>query len=228
MAIAAELMNRGKTLTLRRIVPNDAGWLYAQAYGNAEFMHLFRDHGQVESAAALHQTLAQRAQVPIEQQSYLEMAIVHAQRGPIGVAAAADYSAVHRHAEILLGLCAEGDRHQRYGVEAMMLLVDLLFNRYQLHKIIVQIYGHNRPMQTIMQGLGDFLEGVRREHLYSQRIQGFMDLYVYGILEADFRNSAITRRLSQRLVGRDITQPGPWHLPTAPAQVRSGQFTLGA
>ncbi len=226
MAIAAEIMNRGKTLTLRRTVPNDAGWLYAKAYSNDEFMMRFRDNDDRNSEAEVYQSLVRQAQVPGDRQTYLEMAIVHPQRGPIGIAAAADYSALHQRAEILLGLCDQGDRHRRYGVEAMLLLVDLLFNRYQLHKIIVHIYGHNRPMQTIMDGLGNCQEGVQREHLYSRRTESFMDLYIYGILETDFRHSDITRRLSQRLIGRDITQPGEWHLPATPARARSGQFTI--
>lgn len=227
MAIAAEIMNQGKTLLLRRTVPNDAAWLYADAYSNDEFMHLFREYEAFQSEAQVYQSLVRRAQIPVDHQTYLEMAIVHPQRGPIGIAAAADYSALHQRTEISLGLCDKGDRYQRYGVEAMMLLVDLLFNRYQLHKITVHIYGHNQPMQKIMDRLGNFLEGVCREHLYSRRTESFMDFYLYGILETDFRQSQLTAALSKRLMGRDITQPGEWHLPITTSRARSGRFTIG-
>ena len=79
----------------------------------------------------------------------------------------------------------------------------------ELHKVIAYIYGYNHYAQQSVIGLGFTQEGLLREHIYFPK-QGFLDIYLNGITASDFRANRRLSRLSQRLVGWDITiKPTP-------------------
>ena len=66
--------------------------------------------------------------------------IEHKKHGPIGVALLSDYTPVHKRAEYLIGLFDENRRSLGYGAEATLLILDLAFNYYKLHRIYTYVY----------------------------------------------------------------------------------------
>ncbi len=198
--------NEGKSLLLRRTVPEDAPFLL-RAYEDESFIRLYRSNNIEQTEEELAELLAQRAECDPTEIGYVEFTIEHKQRGPIGVAALGDYSPIHQRAEYLIGLFAEQHRSVGYGTEATLLVLDLAFNVYQLHRIYSYIYEYNNFAQKNIIKFGFKHEGTLIEHHYLMREKRFVNLHLNGITQAQFRNNEKIRRYSRRLLGRDVTQP---------------------
>ena len=118
--------------------------------------------------------------------------------------------------------------------EACLLLGDLAFNQYNFHRLYAYSYAHNAYSQKALESGGFQYEGVFKEHVFDQKTQTFVDLKIFGMTEAEFRQNQRLVRLSQRLVGRDITQkilqvPSQLPQPTAqPPPIYSFRQTLFA
>lgn len=217
------ILHRGKHLLLRRSTPTDAELLFKQAFGEQEFMRMFRLNGETQSVEQLRTRLQTQWQMAPGKSGYLEMLVIHKDHGPVGVVALADYSSLHRRAETLTGIF-KAYRHLGYGVEAKLLMLDMGFNHYGLHKVDAYTYAYNLEPQQGMLRLGFRSEGVRRDHLYSREEGEFIDLCAFGMMLEEFRDNAFLARLSRRLIGRDITN-APLHGSALPAAVVSKEFS---
>lgn len=200
------ISNQGRSLTLRQTQPDDAPILL-RAYEDESFIRLYRSNNAKQTEAQLRQTLEKRANIPPSKVGYLEFMIIHKTHGAIGVAALGDYSALHKRAEYLIGLFEENRRYAGYGIETTMLVLDLAFNIYKLHKVYSYVYEYNDFSQKNMMSFGFRHEGTLEKHHFLLRDQRFVDLHLNGMTEARFRQNTRIAHLSQRLVGRDITQP---------------------
>ncbi|MEO1131805.1 MAG: GNAT family protein [Cyanobacteria bacterium J06639_1] len=233
--ILPPLLHRGRSLSIRRTAPIDAALLFERMYHNPHFMHLFRLNDGADTEAQLRDRLAHRLTVSPQKSGYLELLAIHARHGPIGVGVLTDYSSFHGRAELLVGLFEEAHRHFSYGLEMGLLLGDLAFNQYGLHRLYAYSYGHNIYAQTILARMGFAAEGVMQEHVYDRDAKQFVDLHVFGLTEPHFRENARIARFSKRLVGRDITQPlsppvraeGVSETSPRPAYVASGAIAIG-
>ncbi len=198
-------LHQGKNITLRRTVPRDAAFLFEKAYQNKDFMHLFRINDTPQSVNKVRRRLERQWQSTPEKSGYLEMLIIHKKHGAIGLAVLANYSPVHRRAEYLIGLFDKQHRQASYGIETTLLVMDLAFNHYNLHKLDAYTYAYNQAGQKNLLGGGFVEEGLRREHLYSKAEGRFLDIRAFGLILNDFRSNQLLSRLSRRLVGYDIT-----------------------
>lgn len=203
------ILHQGRSLTLRRTGPADAPLLYREMYGRPEFMRLFRLNDAVADEAALRRRLEQRARVAPARIGYLELMIEHHRHGPIGIVAAADHAPLHRRAEFLIGLFRECFHHTGAAIEASLLLGDLCFNQYNLHRLYAYTYAYNEAAHRVLLSGGFRHEGVMKDHVFDVTTQAFVDLHMFGLTLDHFRASSRIARLSRRLVGRDITQPPP-------------------
>jgi len=198
--------NEGKNIWLRQTRPEDAEILL-QAYDDEAFVRLYRSNQDQQTAEGLQEALQKRQELSPLQLRYLELMIVHKQYGAVGVAALGDYMPLHSRAEFLIGIFAEQHRRQGYGLEATLLMLDLAFNVYKLHKVYSYVYGYNEFSHKNMLHFGFKNEGYLEDHHYSKKEQAFVDLYINAIIETHFRESIKIARWSQRLIGRDITLP---------------------
>lgn len=207
MIQSVPILHESRHLQLRRTVPNDAAILFERGFSQREFMRLFRLNNTPASAAVVHQQLVRRQQIPPQQETYLELLIIHRRHGPIGLCALANYAPLHRRAEYLVGLFDSSRRRVGYGLEAGLMLADLAFNAYSMNKLYAATYAYNQPAQKVLESGGFQFEGCYREHVFDQASQQFVDLHNYGLTVSDFRQHQRLGSLSQRLLGRDITQP---------------------
>lgn len=206
-AIAIPILCQGRSLYLRRTVPNDAALLFDKGFSQREFMRLFRLNDSPTSQADVHQNLVQRQQIPPDREKYLELLIVHKQHGAIGLAALADYAPLHQRAEYLIGLFDSTHRGIGHGLETTLMVLDLAFNRYKLHKVSASTYSYNRVAQQGLESVGFCLEGNRKDHVFDPIANCFVDLQDYGLTVDAFRQNQRLVPLSNRMIGRDITQP---------------------
>lgn len=204
---------QGRRVFLERSAPEHAPFL-RQCYQNDEFMDLYRlaqDRRLTEEQ--IKERLAKEQQVLPQQLKRIEW-IIHlkhenGENQPVGIISLADYRRVHRRAEFLIGVLPAEQRGTGTALEASLLVLDFAFNQIQLHKVIAYIYGYNHYAQQSVIGLGFTQEGFLREHIFFPQ-QGFLDIYLNGLTESDFRANRRLSRLSQRLVGWDITiKPTP-------------------
>ncbi|MGD1806202.1 GNAT family N-acetyltransferase [Dapis sp. BLCC M126] len=223
------VLHQGRSLILRRTLPEDAPLLFEQMYNNPEFMRLFRLNDRVETQAQLTERLTRDLKIDPAKSRYLELLMIHQTQGPIGMVSLVAYSSLHRRAELLLGLFNDVHRGHIYGPEGSLLVTDLAFNQYNLHRLYAYVYQYNQAPQKILPAVGFTLEGVLREHIFDLTSQTFVDLHLYGMTLTEFRENKLIARLSKRFVGRDITQPPPIATQAKsekPVFVQSGQIKL--
>ncbi|GEM_PF-1462162 len=202
---------RGKRVSLARVAAEHAEFL-SHCYGDDAFMNVYRlAQNRNQNVEQIRARLTNEQQYPPEQLKRLEWVIEahddaeQGQRTPIGLAALANLMMPHRRAELLFGILAQADQKGRQGMEAMLLVMDYAFNVLELNKLVSLVYGHNPLAQDSTLELGFQQEGHLREHIYHAPF-GYIDLYQNGLLARDFRANARLQRLSQRILGRDITQ----------------------
>ena len=108
-------------------------------------------------------------------------------------------------------------------------MLDLAFNAYAMNKLYASTYAYNQPAQKGLESVGFEFEGCRRQHVFDSVTQQFVDLHNYGLTVSDFRQYQRLAPLSQRLLGRDITQalpPPTFQTRDDTAPVKSGSRIL--
>ncbi|MBS4098873.1 MAG: GNAT family N-acetyltransferase [Sulfuricella sp.] len=196
----------GKRLVLRPYGENDAPFLHS-CFCNAGFMahyHQFlsTSEPQVKLAAALRQSArilpwrSRAADWVIYRRGEIEQ--------PIGLANLADLDLHHRRAELLIGIPAGPQRQSGAGLEATLLAADFAFNQARLNKLTSLVYEGNGLAQHNTLKLGFKQEGYRPQHLRTAD-GGYLGVFENGLTVADFRANRRLAKLSQRLLGRDVT-----------------------
>ena len=125
---------------------------------------------------------------------------------PVGLASLTELNFYHRRAEFLLGL----QKSERHGtgkaLEATLLIFDFAFNVLGLTKLISLVYAENDIASKNTESLGFEREALFREHTVDPMSDSRIDIVGYGMLEREFRANTRLKKLSLRLLGRDITR----------------------
>ncbi|WP_069472699.1 GNAT family N-acetyltransferase [Candidatus Marithrix sp. Canyon 246] len=195
------LFNQGNSLEIRQIQPKDASIL-TEAYKNPEFMSLYGSN----MTPLTEEQLYERQNYSIEDLGFIEYLIIHKQHGAIGIATLTEYAAIHKRAQFMIGLFETEHRSIGYGTEATLLVLDLAFNAYGLHKVFAYAYEYNNFSHKNMLKFGFEHEGILKDHHFLIERQQFINLYVDAMTETRFRSYEKISRYSKRLIGRDVTQ----------------------
>lgn len=198
------LENRGRRVSLRALIPDDADWL-ATIYASQEFSRLYRANVIPADAAQIREELLQRNQIDPASLGCIEFVVLGESGERNGVAGLVDYSPLHRRAEFLIGIAEPRKRHSHIAVEATLLVLDLAFNHYGLNKLYTYVYGYNNYAESNTLKLGFRQEGLLHNHHFCKSENCFVNLYLNGMTIEDFRSSKQISRLSSKLLGRDIT-----------------------
>lgn len=196
----------GKQLYLRRYREEDAAYLH-QCYQNFTFMaqynHYIPRHQHLDDLAA---KLRHAHDMHPCQLKTVDWVILKKNSGqPVGIANLVEIQFVHRRAEFLIGLPNPADHARGTGLEATLLILDYAFNRVGLNKLTTFVYGDNDSSQQNTLALGFIQESYLREQIVESASEKFLDLYGNGMTLGDFRTNTRLPKLSQRLLGRDIT-----------------------
>ena len=126
-----------------------------------------------------------------------------------GLVSLVEIDVLNRRAELLIGIPALDDRGSGLALTAALLMFDFAFNKIGLKKLTTAIIGPNAHSQRSTLALGFSEEGVRKQHVRVPKSTRWVDSRDYGLVNEDFRVNAKLARLSQRLLGRDITSNFP-------------------
>lgn len=198
---------QGKTLLLRRYQEQDAAYLQT-CYQNVAFMaqynHYIPRHQHIDSLAKqLRQTHSQH---PCQLKS-VDWIITNTESDhQIGIANLVAIEFAHRRAEFLIGLPDPKNQRKGLGLEATLLVLDFAFNRVGLNKLTSFVYTDNVFSQKNISALGFTQESYLREQILDTDSGTFLDIYGYGMTARDLRESRRLSRLSQRVLGWDITE----------------------
>ena len=196
----------GKRLHLRRYCAEDAAYLH-QCYKNMIFMsqynHYIPRHQHLDDLAAkLRQTHNMH---PCQSKSIDWMILNKNTQQPAGIANLVEIQFLHQRAEFLIGLPNPADHTSGIGLEATLLALDFVFNRVGLNKLTAVVYGDNVSSQKNTLAIGFVQESYLREQILDPVSGEFLNLYGNGMTLSDFRANKRIPKLSQRLLGRDIT-----------------------
>ncbi len=122
---------------------------------------------------------------------------VHAADGTlIGVASVTNISPHNRHCMVGITI---GDRNywgQRYGREALEVLLDYCFNELGMHRVATETFEYNTAWKRLVIEAGFRKEGTERDYLY--RDDKFWDKEVYALLEPEYRRRNTEHSLDRR------------------------------
>lgn len=197
---------QGKRLRLERRAPQHAEFIW-QCRQDRRFWELYRmTDDPNETIEEIHTKLTEENKLLPHQLRWLEWVIVRIdQNKPIGLAAIADYQPQHQRGEFLIGIVDPTEQKAGVGLEASLLTLDFAFNYLKLNKFMSFVYGYNQTSQQNTLQLGFSQEGLFKEHMFIPE-KGYIDLYQNGLLASHFRKNARLSKLSQRLLGYDITK----------------------
>lgn len=196
----------GKQLYLRRYAEQDADYLYC-CYQNIVFMtqynHSIPRHQPPEELAA--QLRNAQVKHPCQTGSINWVICRKTTDQPVGLANLAEIQFLHRRAEFLIGLPDPADHATGAAVEASLLAMDFAFNQVGLNKLTTVVYDDNLASQRNTLKAGFVQESYLHEHIYDAASAKFINVYGNGMTANDFRHNKRLSRLSQRLLGRDVT-----------------------
>jgi RimJ/RimL family protein N-acetyltransferase len=199
----------GNQLQLVRASPQYTDFIY-DCYKNDAFMDLYRlAQSRNLSKQQIHDRLTLEQKKLPQELNRIEWVVLKKQEDtstlPIGLAALADYQPHHQRGELLVGILEKEHRSKGAGIEASLLIFDFAFNQVKVHKLITLVYGYNAFAQKNVLNIGFKQEGHLKDHLHTR--SGFIDLYQNALLKEDFFNNDKLRRLSLKMLKKDITLP---------------------
>lgn len=200
------ITNHGVTLRLRQTTSNDSTILWQYAYSNTDFMHSYCSNNPFSSEEELKNALIEREKYTPSELGYMEFLIENFEEYPLGIIALADYSNVHSRAELLIGMFNYEQSYNRNALEAMLLIFELAFNQYNVNKLYTYVYDYNKISEASTINLGFIQEGLLEDHHYVTSENKFVSLYVNGLTQKNFRVNDKIRRLSIKVLKRDITR----------------------
>ncbi len=168
-----------------------------------DLMHKWENNESSFWSSLGEQNIVTRAQIKAgleADDSYMRQALMFGVRTkdsagsvPIGFFGANWIEAHHRLAEIGYVIGEPAYWSRGYGTDAVLLLIEYLFDWLDLHKICLDTMGINARMVRQMEKIGFTLEARQRAAVYAE--SAFSDLLWYGMLRDEWagREAAIER-----------------------------------
>jgi ribosomal-protein-alanine N-acetyltransferase len=205
---AARRPIQGKRVLLEKFSAEHAEYLHS-IYKNDDFWTSYRvNENRTRSIEKVRKSLADESGFSPAQIKKCEWVIFRVNNGnktPIGLAGLLDLVQGQRRAEFLIGIVNPDDRLHGLGLEASLCVFDFAFNWQKLNKLVSLIYSGNVSSQENTIALGFSKEGELRKHFRKNDSSEYLNINQNGMLQEEVRKNDRLARLSERLLGRDIT-----------------------
>ncbi len=197
----------GKQLRLRPLMTTDEAFL-KRCFTDPVFMNNYHRFMTANRIKQRFDDLKQNPRYNVLKNKSVHWLIEKKQNAtyfPIGMATLAEIQLIHERAEILIGFPEQSFRGQGNPLTAMLLLLDFVFNIIGFNKLTSIVYTGNTHSQHSTLALGFFQEGYHQDQLRDLQSGEWLSIYVNGLLQTNFRSNLRLPKLSQRLLGFDIT-----------------------
>lgn len=176
-------MIRGERVSLRPFRQEDLPSL-RRWFDDGEVMRYWGNSSPLVSEHAFEADLAPDGRfTKFEENGYF--CICDESGRPIGRVEYEGLSSEDRSAELGILIGEKDAWNKGYGPEAIVLLLDWLFNQRGAHRVWLTVQARNARAQRAYEKVGFAREGTWREHYFYDG--AFHDEYLYGILAEEFR-----------------------------------------
>lgn len=126
---------------------------------------------------------------------------------PIGLAGLSAFDSSKRQAEFMIGFFDSNNIVTGLGLEASLLVLSYAFNEASLNNLVSYVYAKNEPAQSNTLALGFTKKKFLKSHLRVANTESYYDVFQNELLAEDFHRNERLSRLSNRLLGIDVTSP---------------------
>ncbi len=182
-------MITGEKTRLRALEKEDLANIWKWA-NDEKVMRLLSYPGSTQSLVEIEQWFARQQQGPHRdgldgREFHSKQFIIETKEGiPIGSIFYSGLTLKHQHAEIGIIIGEEKYWGKGYGTDAIITLLDHLFNELGLHRVFLHVDSNNPRALKCYEKCGFIQEGILRQHFY---VSGeYYDDLVMGILRDEF------------------------------------------
>lgn len=175
-------MIQGKRITLRPFTPDDLATL-RRWHDDGEVMQYWGERQPLVAASAFAEELKPGGRF----QTFGErgdLCLCDEEMRPIGRFGYRGVTSRDRHAELLLFIGEPHAWNKGYGPEALIVLMNWLFNHQNMHRVWLTVQAENPRAIRAYEKVGFKREGILREHYFRDGHWG--DEIVFGMLSGEF------------------------------------------
>ncbi|MFY9175453.1 MAG: GNAT family protein [Peptococcia bacterium] len=115
---------------------------------------------------------------------------------PIGLACLRDLDRRNGHAEIVMGIGEKDMRLSGYGVDILIVLLDIIFYELGLEKAYMKIFDNNNLGLKSALSFGFITEGKMRKQAF---VEGkYVDQWILGLLKEEYESLSIVPKWKKR------------------------------
>lgn len=190
-------MEKGRKIVLRPLKQQDAE-LVQKWYVDKDFRLAYDEYTSVD-LESIRKEIASQDKVSLEDPR-TEKIIYLVQRKsdlrPIGLAGLRHIDRHNGNVELLLGIGEKDMRLAGYGIDILIVLLDIVFYRLGLEKAYLNIYdNHDLGLRSAI-SFGFITEGKLRKQVF---VEGkYIDLWVLGLLKAEYEALSIVPKWKNR------------------------------
>lgn len=188
-------MFTGRMITLEQPKEQDAVILQ-QWYLDKEFRHWYDSYISV-SLDMIVDDIKKAKAITDPSATRVEFIVKNKRTGePIGVAAIKEIDRQNGHAEIALGIADQSKRLVGYGVDLMIVLLDVIFYHFGFEKCYTKVNDNNNLGLKSALSFGFIAEGKLRKHIF---IDGhYVDQWILAIQKDEYEAVSIVPKWKSR------------------------------
>lgn len=188
-------MWNGRKIRLRLLTAADAETLQ-KWYVDKEFRMAYDEYASVELGAIqaeINSTAKDIHDPRIEKVVYMVERRVD--QKPIGLACLRQIDRRNGNAEVVLGIGEKDMRLAGYGVDILIVLLDIVFYELGLEKAYVKAYDHDLGLKSAL-SFGFITEGKMRKQIF---LEGkYVDLWIFGLLKEEYETLPIVPKWKKK------------------------------
>jgi len=188
-------MLKGRKIIMRQPLENDAVILQ-KWYMDREFRQMYDAYSSV-SLESILQEIREESSFQDPKTTKVNFIVLRkSDKTPIGVASIREINRQNGNAEIVLGIGEKDKRLAGYGIDMMVVLLDIVFYQLGFEKCYLRVHDNNELGLNSALNFGFKAEGRLRKHSF---IEGkYVDLWILAILKEEYEELPIVPRWKAR------------------------------
>lgn len=177
-------MWKGRKIILRQLTADDAK-IVQKWYVDKEFRMAYNEYDSVEIDAIRREILQSTADISDpKSDKMIYLVLRKTDQRPIGLACLRQIDRRNGNAEIVLGIGEKDMRLAGYGVDILIVLLDIVYYKLGLEKAYLRIYdNHDLGLRSAL-SFGFITEGKMRKQGF---LEGkYVDLWILGLLKEEY------------------------------------------
>ncbi|PKM86669.1 MAG: hypothetical protein CVU87_11450 [Firmicutes bacterium HGW-Firmicutes-12] len=191
-------MWNGRKIRLRQLTASDAEILQ-KWYVDKEFRMGYDEYNSVDLEAIRTEiSIANKDISDPKTQKVVYMVVRKADQRPIGLACLRQIDRRNGNSEVVLGIGEKDMRLAGYGVDILIVLLDILYYELGLEKAYLRIYGDHELGLNSAISFGFITEGKMRKQVF---LEGrYVDIWILGLLKEEYEALPIVPKWKRKYI----------------------------